>query len=108
MYKSTSATPLPCFCREWYCADKNFFTEYLSKLITGWIPTLLVALWQVLVLPVTMIVLVQVRTCACLHTFVSVGMPFGSIHQRKGCRVRRESGSAGGRVPSALWQVRGM
>jgi len=48
-------------CRDWYCADKHFFTTYLSKLITGWIPSLLIMLWQVLVLPVTMIVLVQVR-----------------------------------------------
>jgi len=69
--------PPRCLCRtrrEWYCADKNFFTAYLSKLITGWIPTLLVALWQVMVLPVTMIVLVQVRTCtpACKPLYVCV------------------------------------
>lgn len=48
-------------CREWYCQEKSVAATYLSKLITGWLPGLLLTLWQNMVLPLTMLLLVQVR-----------------------------------------------
>lgn len=55
----------PCACRDWYCDGPLAST--LSKLITGWLPGLLLALWQGLVLPLVMLLLTQAGgTCFSL------------------------------------------
>lgn len=45
---------------EWYCNPDNWAANYLSKIITGWLPGLLMMLWQCMVLPLSMLLLVQV------------------------------------------------
>lgn len=47
--------------RPWFCLKESFVARYLSQIITGWLPSLLLMLWQNMVLPLCMLLLGQVR-----------------------------------------------
>jgi hypothetical protein len=47
-------------CRDWYCNSDSFIARYLSKLVTAWLPGILLTLWQGMVLPLCMLLLSQV------------------------------------------------
>lgn len=77
---------LPLFFRTWYCSKESFVSVYLSKLITGWVPSLLLLLWQNMVLPITMLLLAQVRCktydrpCALNSTIRQSLCPIGTTY----------------------------
>eukprot|EP00798_Chlamydomonas_sp_ICE-L_P013783 gene13783-19691_t len=43
----------------WYCKHENVVSWVLSKVITGWLPALLLALWQGMILPLLLYIFVQ-------------------------------------------------
>jgi hypothetical protein len=44
----------------WYCEDGGAFSTIFAMIITGWVPPLLVVLWQGVVLPLSMLGLMKV------------------------------------------------
>lgn len=48
----------------WYCHQENLAARVLQRMFVAWLPTLLLSLWQGMVLPVTNWLLIQVRYTA--------------------------------------------
>lgn len=46
---------------QWYCIQANPTARILKLIIVGWVPALLLSLWQGMVLPLAFTALVQVR-----------------------------------------------
>ncbi|KAG2500669.1 hypothetical protein HYH03_001435 [Edaphochlamys debaryana] len=54
---------------EWYCNEGNFLSQGLKRLLTGWVPSLLITLWQGMVLPICFTLLVTAsRQCLSLSS----------------------------------------
>lgn len=58
----TSAVRRNQFEWKWYCEQDHVAAQALSFVVVGWLPSLLLMLWQGMVLPLTMYLLVQVRS----------------------------------------------
>lgn len=48
---------------DWYCLQSDPVSQLLRRLVVGWLPALLINLWQGMVLPLVFTLVVQVRFC---------------------------------------------
>eukprot|EP00798_Chlamydomonas_sp_ICE-L_P014458 gene14458-20470_t len=59
----------------WYCAQDDVIAQVFARLITGWLPALLLVLWQGVVLPLVLYLLVQAtgRSVSLSHLDIQIG-----------------------------------
>ncbi len=57
----------------WYCSQRSVAARALQRLMVAWLPTLLLSLWQGMVLPVINWLLIQVGGCLSEVREVQVG-----------------------------------
>lgn len=54
---------------KWYCNQDDAVAKQLKRLVVGWLPSLLITLWQGMVLPLVFILIVQVRGFSSVSVF---------------------------------------